>query len=56
MPLKYFIAEVMNILTASPDSVEISVERVKPLRFAEKNGSYDAFFTQFNDRVAAAEK
>ena len=36
MPLKGFIAEVMNILTASPDSVEICVERVKPLRFAEK--------------------
>ena len=44
IPLEEFIAEVMNILTASPDSVEICVERVKPLRFAEKNGNYDAFF------------
>jgi len=53
MPLKEFIAEVMSILTASPNSVEICVERVRPLRFAEKNGNHDAFFKQFNDRVAA---
>ena len=53
MPLEEFIAEVMNILTASPDTVEICVDRVKPLRFAEKNGNYDVFFRQFNDRVAA---
>jgi hypothetical protein len=30
------------------------VERVKPLRFAERNGNYDGFFTRFNDSVAAA--
>ena len=53
MPLKDFIAEVMSILTTSPDAVEVCVERVKPLRFAEKNGNYDAFFRQFNDGVAA---
>jgi uncharacterized oxidoreductase len=35
MPLKDFIAETMNILKRSPDSSEICVERVKPLRFAE---------------------
>jgi hypothetical protein len=27
---------------------------VKPLRFAEANGGYDAFFKNFNDAVAAA--
>ena len=37
----------------SPDAVEICVERVKPLRFAEANGGYDVFFKQLNDRVTA---
>ena len=53
MPLKDFIAETMNILKTSPDTTEICVERVKPFRFAEANGSYDAFFKKFNDAVAA---
>jgi len=54
MPLKDFIAETMNILKTSPDTTEICVERVKPLRFAEANGGYGAFFKNFNDRIAAA--
>jgi uncharacterized oxidoreductase len=54
MPLDEFIAETMNILKNSPDATEICVERVKPLRFAERNGNYDGFFTRFNDSVAAA--
>jgi uncharacterized oxidoreductase len=54
MPLKDYIAETMKILKNSPDATEICVERVKPLRFAEANGGYDAFFKNFNDRVAAA--
>jgi uncharacterized oxidoreductase len=54
MPLKDFIAETINILKSSPGSTEICVERVKPLRFAEANGGYDAFFTKFNDGVTAA--
>jgi len=53
MPLKDYIAESMNILKSSPDATEILVERVKPLRFAEKSGSYDAFFKNFNDAFAA---
>jgi uncharacterized oxidoreductase len=53
MPLKDFIAETMNILKTAPDAVEICVERVKPLRFAEANGGYDVFFKQLNDRVTA---
>jgi uncharacterized oxidoreductase len=54
MPLKDFIVESMNILKTSPGASEICVERVKPLRFAEANGGYDAFFKNFNDAVAAA--
>lgn len=49
MPLKDFIAEVMQLLKTSPNATEICVERVKQLRFAEANGGYDAFFQQFND-------
>ena len=53
MPLKDFIAETINILKTSPDATEICVERVKPLRFAEANGGYDAFFKKFNDAFTA---
>jgi len=53
MPLKDFITETMNILKTSPNALEICVERVKPLRFAEANGDYDAFFKKFNDAVHA---
>lgn len=53
MPLKDFIAESMSILKTSPDATEICVERVKPLRFAEANGGYEAFFKRFNDTAAA---
>jgi len=54
MPLQEFIAETMKILKDSPDVTEICVERVKPLRFAERNGGYDAFVARFNDAMAAA--
>ena len=53
MPLNDYIAETMTILETSPDATEICVERVKPLRFAEANGGYDAFFKTFNDAMAA---
>ena len=53
MPLGEFIAETMSILENSPDTTEICVERVKPLRFAEENGGYDEFFNSFNNRFAA---
>jgi uncharacterized oxidoreductase len=56
MPLKDYIAETMNILKSSPDAVEICVERVKPLRFAEASGAYDAFYKKFNDGRAALEE
>jgi uncharacterized oxidoreductase len=54
MPLKDFISETMNILENSPSATEICVERVKPLRFAEKSGQYAAFFKNFNDGTTAA--
>src|ERR1700739_4443802 len=54
MPLKEYIEETMNILKTSPDAMEICVERVTPLRFAEVNGGYDAFFKNFNDSLTAA--
>ncbi len=49
MPLTDFIRESMQLLEASPDTTEILVERVKPLRFAAVNGDYAAFFQRFND-------
>jgi uncharacterized oxidoreductase len=54
MPLHDYIAESMQILQTSPDATEICVERVKPLRFAEASGGYDAFCKQFNDTMSAA--
>src|ERR1700693_2110479 len=54
MPLKDFISETMSILENSPNVTEICVERVKPLRFSEASGQYDAFFKNFNDGMAAA--
>ena len=51
MPLQDFITETMALLNAQPDAHEVLVERVKPLRFAEK-GDYDAFFQTLNDRIS----
>jgi uncharacterized oxidoreductase len=55
MPLKDYLAEVIEIIKAQPSATEILVERVKPLRFAEQNGKekYDTFFQQFNDAMIA---
>jgi uncharacterized oxidoreductase len=53
MPLKDFISEAMNILKSAPQTAEICVERVKPLRFAEASGAYDSFFKKFNDSIPA---
>ena len=52
MPLGDYIAEVMQLLEASPDAAEVLVERVKPMRFAERNGAYDGFFAQMNEAFA----
>jgi uncharacterized oxidoreductase len=52
MPLKDFIAQTIEILKTQPEAKEICVERVKALRFAEKNGNFDGFFSNFNDAMA----
>lgn len=56
MPLKDFIAEVMQILKDNSASKELLVKRVEPLRFASDSGreKYDAFYSQFNDAMTAA--
>jgi len=51
MPLKDYIAETMQLLSATPTPPEIVVEKVKPLRFAAK-GDYPAFFQSFNAAMA----
>jgi len=48
MPLDKFIAEVMEILRIKPTPAEICVENVKGLRFAERDGRYDAIFGGLN--------
>ena len=52
MPLAEFIDEVMAIIAAGPEHGEILVERVKPLRNAEANGNFHAFFTSFNEAMS----
>ena len=54
MPLADYVSETMRLLTDTPDAAEILVERVKPLRFAERSGGYDEFFKNYNDAMAAA--
>lgn len=52
MPLREFIEEVMQLIETQPTPSEILVGRVKPLRFAEKNGDYDTFYEKFNQAMA----
>jgi uncharacterized oxidoreductase len=51
MPLDAYIAETMALLKEHPEAKEICVERVHPLRYAERNGTYDATFQGFNDAM-----
>jgi len=44
MPLADFTAEVMTILETRPDADEVIVERCKPLRYAEANGTFAQVF------------
>ena len=53
MPLKEYIAETMKILKEQPEAKEILVQRVLPLRFAEKNGDVYEAFQGFNETIAA---
>jgi short-subunit dehydrogenase involved in D-alanine esterification of teichoic acids len=49
MPLDEFIAEVMELLAAQPDAIEIQVERVKFLRYGEARGDYDQVVAVLNN-------
>ena len=48
MPLDEFVAEVMEILQADPDVEEVVPDRAKPLRFAERDGQFQAIFDSYN--------
>jgi short-subunit dehydrogenase involved in D-alanine esterification of teichoic acids len=50
MPLEEFISEVMGLLESQPDAAQILVERVKPLRFAEVDGTYQKVFAALAGR------
>lgn len=50
MPLADFVDEVMAILEAQPESGEVIVERCKPLRFAEANGTFAPTFAALNSQ------
>jgi len=54
MPLEDYLAETFAALEADPDAPEILVERVLPLREAERRGGYDALFAQFNTMMETA--
>lgn len=49
MPLDEYINEVMSFFTDQPDADEVLVERVKPLRFAEANGTFDKVLEQLSE-------
>jgi uncharacterized oxidoreductase len=55
LPLKDYISDTMHILSSTPDVAEVIIERVKPLRYAEAKGEYDAFFKRFNDTATGRE-
>ncbi|RIY02862.1 SDR family NAD(P)-dependent oxidoreductase [Aureimonas flava] len=54
MPLEDFIDEVMALFAAQPTPPEILVERVRPLRFAERDGRFDATLAQLNEMARKA--
>lgn len=54
MPLEDYLAETLDLIARNPDAPEILVERVLPLREAERRGGYDEFFKQFNTMMEPA--
>jgi uncharacterized oxidoreductase len=54
MPLDEYIAETISLLETEPEADEIIVERVKPLRFAERDGRYDEVYLAFNEAITEA--
>ena len=53
-PLDAFIDEVMAQFARQPTPAEILVERVRPLRFAEAEGAFEARLVQLNAFAAKA--
>ena len=53
MPLDEYVTETMSLLQSQPEADEIVVERVKALRFAERDGVYDAIYPTFNEAITA---
>jgi uncharacterized oxidoreductase len=54
MPLDEYIAETMSLLQTQPEADEIVVERVRPFRFAERDGLYDEVYLALNEAITAA--
>ncbi|WP_127783699.1 SDR family oxidoreductase [Rhodococcus sp. X156] len=52
MPLEDFLSETMRLLQEQPDAKEILVDRVKPLRFATRDGHYDQLLTAMSTRTS----
>jgi uncharacterized oxidoreductase len=52
MPLKAFLAEVLELLRTQPGATELCVEKVKGLRFAAETGAYAQVFTGLNEAMA----
>ena len=48
MPLDAFIAETMTLLQSQPQATEVVVRRAQPLRFAERDGTYDQLYAAIN--------
>ncbi|MGB8406973.1 MAG: SDR family NAD(P)-dependent oxidoreductase [Mycobacterium sp.] len=48
MPLDDYIAETMTLLQTGPQAGEIVVQRVQPLRFAERDGTYEQLDAAIN--------
>ncbi|MCC3761848.1 SDR family oxidoreductase [Glycomyces sp. TRM65418] len=50
MPLDEYVDETMRLLESQPDAAQILVDRVKPMRFAEADGTYDKVFAALAGR------
>ncbi|MFY9764737.1 MAG: SDR family NAD(P)-dependent oxidoreductase [Mycobacterium sp.] len=48
MPLDAYIAETMSLLQARPQATEMVVRRAQPLRFAERDGTYEQLYAAIN--------
>ena len=51
MPLDVYITETMTLLETQPQAEEIVVQRVKPFRFAERDGAFDEIYPAFNEAI-----